>query len=82
MTGHSSVILATENQVNYALEFVKPILKGEVTDVEVKKDAEVKYVKMIQDNLKKTVWRNEDCRSVSNILTIISYDTSRYHINT
>ncbi len=39
-TGHSSVILATENQVNYSLNFIGPILRGEVRTVDVKESAE------------------------------------------
>ncbi|GME25485.1 flavin-binding monooxygenase [Neofusicoccum parvum] len=62
-TGHSSVILATENMVNYALKFVKPVIQGDVETVEVKKEAEVAYTTAIQRDLKDTVWSSGGCNS-------------------
>ncbi|KAF2433927.1 FAD/NAD(P)-binding domain-containing protein [Tothia fuscella] len=62
-TGHSSVILATENMVKYALNFIKPILNGDATTVEVKKEAEIAYTTDIQKQLKNTVWMNGGCAS-------------------
>ncbi|KAL8832198.1 MAG: hypothetical protein Q9191_000414 [Dirinaria sp. TL-2023a] len=55
-TGHSSVILASENMVNYSIHFIKRILKGDVQAVEIKKEAEIKWTRRMQDNLKDTVW--------------------------
>lgn len=57
-TGHSSVILASENMVNYSLKFVKKILDGDVTTVEVKREAEEAYTTDLQKALKKTVWQS------------------------
>ncbi|KAJ9622489.1 hypothetical protein H2203_006714 [Taxawa tesnikishii (nom. ined.)] len=62
-TGHSSVILATENMVQYALKFIKPILRGEVETVEVKQSAEIKYTRDIQEALSKTVFMDNRCQS-------------------
>ena len=62
-TGHSSVILATENMVNYSLKFMKPILNGDVRSYEVKKEAEIAYTKDIQEKLKQTVWATGGCQS-------------------
>jgi cation diffusion facilitator CzcD-associated flavoprotein CzcO len=62
-TGHSSVILAIENMINYSLKFMKPLLKGEIETVEVKKDAEIKWTKAIQEELKDTVWMTGGCHS-------------------
>lgn len=62
-TGHSSVVLASENMVEYTLKFVKPILKGEVETFEVKKDAEVSYTDDLQNALKSTVWQIGGCDS-------------------
>ncbi|KAF9640073.1 putative flavin-binding protein [Lasiodiplodia theobromae] len=55
-TGHSSVILATENMVNYALKFIKPVVQGDAETVEVKKEAEEDYTRDLQRSLKDTVW--------------------------
>lgn len=54
-TGHSSVILATENMINYSLHFIKKILAGDVKTVEVKKQAEMAWTKEMQDQVKNTV---------------------------
>jgi cation diffusion facilitator CzcD-associated flavoprotein CzcO len=57
-TGHSSVVMASENMVNYSLNFIKMILNGEVTTIDVKKEAEVAYTAEMQEALKDTVWRS------------------------
>ncbi|CAL3963788.1 hypothetical protein PZA11_001301 [Diplocarpon coronariae] len=62
-TGHSSVILASENMVNMSLKFIRPILKGDVSIVEIKKDAELEWAKDIQSSLKKRVWSTGGCGS-------------------
>jgi cation diffusion facilitator CzcD-associated flavoprotein CzcO len=62
-TGHSSVIMASENMVQYALNFIKPVLMGDATTVEVKKSAEVAYTEDIQARLKNTVWMKGGCAS-------------------
>jgi len=40
-TGHSSVILASENMVEYSLKFIKKIVKGDVKKFEAKKEKEI-----------------------------------------
>ncbi|KAH7114420.1 hypothetical protein B0J11DRAFT_540952 [Dendryphion nanum] len=62
-TGHSSVVLAVENMVNFSLKFIKPILKGEVSTVEVKHEAEVAFTADLQKSLKNTVWGSGGCQS-------------------
>ena len=61
-TGHSSVILASENMVEYTLQFISRILRGEVKTFEVKKEKEIAWTNDIQDKLKNTVWMSA-CRS-------------------
>ena len=62
-TGHSSVILASENMVNYSLNFIKPILSGDVTTYEVKESAEREWTKGIQDALRNSVFQSGGCSS-------------------
>ena len=62
-TGHSSALLAVENTVNLTLKLVAPILRGEATTTEVKKDAELAYTTQIQAALTDTVWQNGGCQS-------------------
>lgn len=60
-TGHSSVILASENMVNYSLKFIGPILRGEVKTVEVKESAERAWTQQIQKELKNSVFMSGGC---------------------
>lgn len=62
-TGHHSVILASENQTGYSLQFIKKILDGDASTVEVKREAEEKYTSDIQSALKKMVWGSGGCSS-------------------
>lgn len=62
-TGHTSVIFATENAVNYTLNFIKPILEGNVSSYEIKEEAERAWTKRVQDQLQKTVFRRGLCSS-------------------
>lgn len=55
-TGHTSVILASENMVSYSLHFMKPILNGDVNTYEVKESAERAYTRVLQDELRKGVF--------------------------
>ncbi|KAF1841159.1 FAD/NAD(P)-binding domain-containing protein [Cucurbitaria berberidis CBS 394.84] len=55
-TGHSSVVMASENMVNFSLKFIKLILNNEATTVDVKHKAEVAFTTDIQAALKNTVW--------------------------
>jgi cation diffusion facilitator CzcD-associated flavoprotein CzcO len=63
VTGHSSVIYASECMVNLSLKFIKPILDGDVTTVEIKKEAEIQWAKDTQNALKKRVWNTGGCSS-------------------
>ncbi|RMD44689.1 hypothetical protein DV735_g393, partial [Chaetothyriales sp. CBS 134920] len=56
VTGHTSVILATENMVNYTLKFVKPILQGDVSTWEVSERAERDWNERVQRDLKDSVY--------------------------
>ncbi|KAI9804258.1 MAG: hypothetical protein M1833_007065 [Piccolia ochrophora] len=62
-TGHSSVILATENMVEMTLKMIRPILKGEASTIEVRHDVEMEYTRDIQEKLAKTVFMSGGCQS-------------------
>jgi hypothetical protein len=55
--------MCIENMVNYATNFIKPILKGDIRTVEVKKEAEVAWTNDIQQQLKKTVFHTGGCNN-------------------
>jgi hypothetical protein len=56
VNGHSSSVIASENSINYSLRIIKPILNGQASEVEVRKDAEKDFVDRVQVALRKTVW--------------------------
>lgn len=62
-TGHTSVIMAIENMIEYSLNFIRPLLKGDAEKVEVKRDAEEAYTKDVQKALENTVFMSGGCRS-------------------
>ncbi|KAI1616944.1 cyclohexanone monooxygenase [Exophiala viscosa] len=62
-TGHSSVILASENMVNYALRFIEPIINRDVDTYEVKESAERKWTSDLQSELKNSVFQSGGCKS-------------------
>ncbi|KAF2120597.1 monooxygenase [Lophiotrema nucula] len=62
-TGHSSVVMAAENMVNYSLKFIKLILNGEISTVDVKHEAEVAYTADLQKKLKDMIWMKGGCSS-------------------
>ncbi|KAF2808498.1 FAD/NAD(P)-binding domain-containing protein [Mytilinidion resinicola] len=62
-TGHSSVVLASEGMVNYSINFIRKVLNGEASAVEVKHEAEMAFTKEIQNKLKKMVWTTGGCQN-------------------
>ena len=61
-TGHTPAMMAAENSINYALRVIKPILDGNAKTLELRREAEERYVSRVQDDLAKTVW-NSGCSS-------------------
>ena len=61
--GHTSVILASENMIEYSLKFIEPILKGDISTVEVKREAEEAYTAEIQRANKGLVFNSGGCHS-------------------
>lgn len=65
MTGHTSLLIASEVVTDLAMKVAKPVFKGQAEDVEVTRKAEVEYRKFIDDGHKHTVWQSNFCASVS-----------------
>ncbi|KAI8936578.1 hypothetical protein NX059_006978 [Plenodomus lindquistii] len=57
-TGHSSVVMASENMVNYALKFISLILHNNASTIAVKSSAEKAYTADVQRALRDTVWQS------------------------
>jgi hypothetical protein len=62
-TGHTSVIIATENMINLTLKMIAPILRKDATTVEIKKEAEMAYTADMQKQLKDTIFMDSGCSS-------------------
>jgi cation diffusion facilitator CzcD-associated flavoprotein CzcO len=61
VTGHTSVIIATENAVNYILKLVKGIVQGDVRTYEVKESAERQWTNWTQAQLKNSLYNSGGC---------------------
>ena len=55
-SGHTSIILESENITEYILKIVGPVLRGEATYVEAKKESAIRWTRDIQRDLQKTVF--------------------------
>ncbi|KAL8654097.1 MAG: hypothetical protein Q9210_001725 [Variospora velana] len=60
---HSSLITSSENTAGYIGRIIRPVLNNEATVVEVKSDAEQKWTRDVQSELRGTVFQNGGCRS-------------------
>ncbi|KAF8583212.1 4-hydroxyacetophenone monooxygenase [Ramaria rubella] len=60
-TGYTSVIFAVENQVNYALKIIEPLINGYASEFEVKHEAENKYLESLREASSNRVWNT--CQS-------------------
>ncbi|KAF2637969.1 FAD/NAD(P)-binding domain-containing protein [Massarina eburnea CBS 473.64] len=63
VTGHSSVVMASENMVMHSINFIKLLLEGDADVVDVKHEAEVAFTSEIQKSLKDTVFMSGGCNS-------------------
>ena len=63
VTGHTSVILASENAVNYILKLVRGIVQGDVRTYEIKESAERSWTAWVQDQLKNSLFNTGGCRN-------------------
>ncbi|KAB5590553.1 4-hydroxyacetophenone monooxygenase [Ceratobasidium theobromae] len=55
-TGHASVIYSIEIQIGYALQLIKPLLRGKAKSLVPRAEATRVYNEFIQDELSRTVW--------------------------
>jgi len=56
-------VLTKSSMINYALRIIEPVLKGTMSTVEIKHEAEKSYVYRLQAALRKRVWM-AGCNSV------------------
>lgn len=61
--GHNSVVFMIESQINYVLDCIKPIVKGKVGQVDVRKSAQDEFLNEIHSSLEGEVWSAGGCRS-------------------
>ncbi|KAJ3483526.1 hypothetical protein NLI96_g6248 [Meripilus lineatus] len=57
-TGHASVIFTEEVQINYIMQFVKPIVKQLASSFEITTRANDEFNSAIQKKLSKSIWSN------------------------
>ncbi|KAF3067905.1 Baeyer-Villiger monooxygenase [Trichoderma lentiforme] len=62
-SGHSSVILGLENQINHAIKLIRPLLQNDISKINLKTEAALSYNQEIQAALKNMVWNSGGCSS-------------------
>ncbi|NYH79502.1 cation diffusion facilitator CzcD-associated flavoprotein CzcO [Actinopolyspora biskrensis] len=61
--GHNSVVFMIECQINYVLSILRPMLRGEFTQADVRQSAQNEFNSRIQSRLKGAVWSAGGCQS-------------------
>ncbi len=61
--GHNSVVFMIESQINYVLGILRPVLKGRISQVDVRRSAQDAYNEKIQSELSGAVWTEGGCQS-------------------
>ncbi|MBQ6640030.1 MAG: NAD(P)/FAD-dependent oxidoreductase [Saccharopolyspora sp.] len=61
--GHNSVVFMIESQINYVLSCLRPILRGDVDQVDVRQSVQDEFNDRIQHQLSDAVWSAGGCQS-------------------
>lgn len=61
--GHNSVVFMIESQINYVLSCLRPLLGGELDQLDVRQAAQDAFNAEIQSELSEAVWSAGGCRS-------------------
>lgn len=61
--GHNSVVFMIESQITYVLDVLRPMLKGEISQVDVRRSAQDSFNDKIQNELGGAVWSEGGCQS-------------------
>lgn len=61
--GHNSVVFMIESQINYVLSLLRPMLRGEFSQADVRQSAQDEFNEKIQSELKGAVWSSGGCQS-------------------
>ncbi|MCA1226965.1 NAD(P)/FAD-dependent oxidoreductase [Saccharopolyspora sp. 6M] len=61
--GHNSVVFMIESQINYVLSCLRPILRGDVDQVDVRQSVQDEFNDRIQHQLGGAVWSAGGCQS-------------------
>lgn len=61
--GHNSVVFMIESQINYVLSCVRPLVRGDIDQLDVRQSAQDRFNREIQDELGESVWSTGGCQS-------------------
>ena len=61
--GHNSVVFMIESQINYVISCLRPLLRGELSQLDVRQSAQDAFNEEIQGELSGAVWSAGGCRS-------------------
>lgn len=61
--GHNSVVFMIESQLNYVLSCLRPLVRGDISQLDVRQSVQDEFNREIQGELSDTVWSEGGCRS-------------------
>ncbi len=61
--GHTSAIFVIESQMNYIIDSLKRLQSSGKQSIEVSREAEDDYTRMVHSEMEKTVWKAGGCKS-------------------
>ncbi|QBJ97810.1 NAD(P)/FAD-dependent oxidoreductase [Rhodococcus sp. ABRD24] len=61
--GHTSMVFMIESQLNYVVDAIDAIERYDIGTIEVRKEAQDRYNRGLQEKLSKSVWNNGGCAS-------------------
>lgn len=64
-TGHTSVVITTENAIKGALKLITPLLEGRAIKVKIRENAYAEWAIAVQAATNNRVFSREICRTVS-----------------
>ncbi|KAJ4857998.1 flavin-binding monooxygenase-like domain-containing protein [Trichoderma breve] len=78
-SGHSSVILGLENQINHAIKLIRPLLQNDIAKIDLKTEAALSYNQEIQAALKNMLTIRIACCGKAGHVSILHGLTGMYH---
>ncbi len=61
--GHNSVVFMIESQINYVMSCLRPLVRGDIAQLDVRRSVQDEFNRGIQSELGESVWSTGGCQS-------------------